>query len=192
MNIFVLDNDLDKCAEYHVDKHVVKMPLEAAQMLCTTHWIEKYLGYIPRKLTKEELKTLRERKKNEPRDFPYLPTMENHPCTIWCRTSLDNYEWLFCYALALNDEYRYRYNKSHKSVHSVILSLPELYSIPRLGLTPFALAMPEQLQGQDAVAAYRRFYHKDKATFATWKYREKPPWWVEEEANYGQRITRSA
>ena len=47
MNIFVLDTDIDKCAEYHVDKHIVKMPLEAAQMLCTNHWGDKYLGYIP-------------------------------------------------------------------------------------------------------------------------------------------------
>ena len=50
--------------------------------------------------------------------------------------------------------------------------------------------MPDELKGQDAVAAYRRFYHKDKATFASWKYREKPPWWNEEEADYEQRITR--
>ena len=30
MNLFYLDEDLDKCAEYHVDKHVNKMILEAA------------------------------------------------------------------------------------------------------------------------------------------------------------------
>ena len=180
MNIFVLDTDIDKCAQYHVDKHIVKMPLD------------KYFGHVPRKLTKEELKTLRERKKNEPRDFPYLPAMENHPCSIWSRTSLDNYEWLFCYALALDEEYGYRYAKCHKSVHSVALGLPEPLSIPRDGLTPFAQAMPDGLKSQDAIAAYRRFYHKDKATFATWKYRSKPPWWIEEEANYEQRITRSA
>ena len=55
MNIFILDEDLDKCAEYHVDKHIVKMPLEAGQMLCTVHWTHKYAGYVPdRKLTSEE------------------------------------------------------------------------------------------------------------------------------------------
>ena len=47
MNIFILDENIDKCAEAHVDKHIVKMPLEAAQMLCTNHWITKYLGHIP-------------------------------------------------------------------------------------------------------------------------------------------------
>ena len=31
MNLFYLDENLDKCAEYHVDKHIVKMPLEVAQ-----------------------------------------------------------------------------------------------------------------------------------------------------------------
>ena len=190
MNIFILDTNHDKCAEYHVDKHIVKMPLEAAQMLCTTHWIDKFLGYVPRKLNKEELKTLREKKKNVPRDFPYLPTMENHPCTIWARTSLDNYEWLFCYSTALNDEYGYRYAKSHKSVHEVILSLPEPVCLPRDGLTPFAQAMPDSLKGDNAIAAYRRFYHKDKATFASWKYRNKPDWWDENEADYEERITR--
>ena len=59
-----------------------------------------------------------------------------------------------------------------------------------IGLTPFAQAMPDSLKGGDAVDAYRRFYHKDKATFASWKYREKPPWWNEEEADYEERITR--
>ena len=63
MNIFILDENHDKCAEYHVDKHIVKMPLEAAQMLCTNHWIDKYLGFVPRKLDKEELAVIREQKK---------------------------------------------------------------------------------------------------------------------------------
>ena len=190
MNIFILDENHDKCAEYHVDKHIVKMPLEAAQMLCTNHWIDKYLGFVPRKLDKEELAVIREQKKNEPRDFPYLPTMENHPCTIWARTSLSNYEWLFCYALALDEEYGYRYGKSHKSVHEVILRLPEILHLRRDGPTPFAQAMPDGLKGEDAVEAYRRFYHKDKATFASWKYRDKPPWWDEDEADYEERISR--
>jgi len=37
MNIFVLDRDVRKCAEYHNDKHVVKMILESAQLLCGVH-----------------------------------------------------------------------------------------------------------------------------------------------------------
>ena len=37
MNIFYLDEDVQKCAEYHVDRHVVKMILEYAQLLSTAH-----------------------------------------------------------------------------------------------------------------------------------------------------------
>ena len=37
MNIFYLDNDVDVCAQMHVDKHVVKMILEYAQLLSTAH-----------------------------------------------------------------------------------------------------------------------------------------------------------
>ena len=72
------------------------------------------------------------RKKNEPRDFPYLPTMYNHPCTIWARSSKSNYDWLYCYALALGDEYTYRYGKVHKSVE-MVLGLPDI-DLPTLGL----------------------------------------------------------
>ena len=54
MNLFYLDEDLDKAAQYHVDKHIVKMPLEAAQILCTTIYIDKFLGYVPRALNADE------------------------------------------------------------------------------------------------------------------------------------------
>ena len=58
MNLFYLDEDLDKCAEYHVDKHIVKMPLEAAQLLCTAVWIDHLLGFVPRALNAEEREVL--------------------------------------------------------------------------------------------------------------------------------------
>ena len=37
MNIFYLSHDVDECARFHVDKHVVKMILESAQLLSTAH-----------------------------------------------------------------------------------------------------------------------------------------------------------
>ena len=69
MNIFILDNDIDKCAEYHLDKHIVKMPLESAQMLCTTHWIQKYLGYVPRKINADERAILKTKKEGGAQTF---------------------------------------------------------------------------------------------------------------------------
>ena len=168
MNLFYLDEDLDKSAQYHVDKHIVKMPLEAAQLLCLS------LIHI-----------------SEPtRRTPYLPMMYNHPCTIWTRSSLDNFEWVHCYANALNDEYYYRYGKLHKSVMEVVNKLPEPKNMPRLGQTPFGMAMPDELKDEnDVVGSYRLYYHTDKATFAKWSHRDKPYWWDEGLAWYDQRIT---
>ena len=37
MNIFMLDRDPRVAANMHCDKHVVKMILETAQLLCTAH-----------------------------------------------------------------------------------------------------------------------------------------------------------
>ena len=62
MNIFILDEDIDKCAEAHVDRHVIKMILESAQMLCTAHWINKYVGDIP-KLESDEWNKLKNKSK---------------------------------------------------------------------------------------------------------------------------------
>ena len=57
MNIFILDEDIDKCAQYHIDAHSGKCN-ESLQMLCTIHWIDKFLGYVPRKLTSDEWATI--------------------------------------------------------------------------------------------------------------------------------------
>lgn len=51
MNIFYLDCSPKLCAEYHVDKHVVKMILEYAQLLSTAHrmldGVEEKVQYTP-------------------------------------------------------------------------------------------------------------------------------------------------
>ena len=56
MNIFYLHENPEICAEYHCDKHVVKMILETAQMLSTAHRIidgelgAKFLKHIQQQL----------------------------------------------------------------------------------------------------------------------------------------------
>ena len=151
MNIFVLDNNVEKCAEYHCDKHVIKMILESAQMMSA---VVRLNGH----------------------DTGYKLTHKNHPCTIWARKSLSNYKWLFKLAVGLNAEYRYRYNKevNHKS-YDMIKTLP-IPEIPDIGLTPFAQAMPEQYRNKNAVKAYRDYYNNEKSSFLTWTKRKTPKW----------------
>tara|TARA_Y100001937_G_scaffold73896_1_gene100568 strand:+ start:3815 stop:4201 length:387 start_codon:yes stop_codon:yes gene_type:complete len=127
------------------------MILEAAQMLCTV-------------LSFHEI------------DTPYRPTHKKHPCTIWAGESLSNWLWLKDLAGCLNSEYNWRYdNGDHKS-YLVIKELPTP-PIDDLGLTPFAMAMPEEYKQDDIVKAYRQYYRAEKADIATWKEPAKKPRW---------------
>ncbi len=152
MNIFVLDRDVTRCARYHCDQHVVKMILESVQMLCTA-------------LNKKGFST------------PYRSTHINHPCVLWVEESFDNFMWLKKLALALNDEYRFRFGKSanHKSL-SVLHEISD-HHYAYNGLSEFAQAMPAQYKiPGDAVGAYRRFYVGEKLRFARWTKRNAPAW----------------
>jgi len=152
MNIFILDTNIKKCAEYHNDKHVVKMILESAQILSTV---------------------CRQNGINE----GYKITHKNHPCTKWAGQSLSNWRWLKQLALELNEEFKYRFNHSedHKS-SKVICSLPEP-KIPDRGLTNFVQAMPDDCKMKNPVKAYRRYYKNYKQHLASWKNRRKPKWY---------------
>ena len=152
MNIFILDKDPIIAAQYLCDKHVIKMALESAQLLCTTSWHFN----VP---------------------APYKKTHYNHPCSIWVRSSIDNYNWLYCHALEICNQYNIRYNKFHKS-ESVIKWCGELGGKPTIsGLTDFVLAMPECYKCEDVVFAYRKYYMFDKFKFVSWKTR-KPDWFL--------------
>lgn len=182
MNLFYLDEDLDTCAAYHIDKHVGKMQLEACQLLTTALWVDKLIGYVPRKLDSDELKVINDAKKIEPdidsRVFTrYLPTHINHPSNIWVRTSLENFYWTHNYINALNSEAVWRGYKSHASCAEAN-RLPEPSRMPNIGFTKFALAMPDEFKSDDPIASYRAFYIEDKKEFASWKRRGAPYWWT--------------
>ena len=152
MNIFILDRDIERCAQYHCDQHVVKMILESVQVLCTA-------------LNKKGFTT------------PYKSTHIKHPCVLWVEESFDNFTWLNHLALSLNTEYRFRYEKDHD--HKSIQVLDEIAgcTYENRGLTGFAQAMPDEYKVRgNAVKAYRNFYIGEKMKFAKWTRREVPDW----------------
>tara|TARA_R110001583_G_scaffold5669_1_gene30323 strand:+ start:62 stop:601 length:540 start_codon:yes stop_codon:yes gene_type:complete len=176
MNIFILDDNPVACAEYHLDKHVVKMPLETAQLICTAHWVTHFFGYTPQALSPYEFKKLREYSREYGNSiFPYKPAMPNHPCSIWVRSSLQNYLYLMTLGLSLGREYTHRYGRKHKSTQ-VLLDVPDI-DLPDDGLTDFAQAMPDEYRNTDAITAYRDYYRGDKAYIAKWTKRDAPAWW---------------
>lgn len=151
MNIFVLDLDPKLAAQYHNDKHCVKMILESAQMLCTAVNLSGGIS-------------------------PYKTAHVNHPCTVWVRESLSNWRWLRDLTEALNSEFKYRYGRfeDHKSF-KVVCGLNEP-DVEDRGLTAFALAMPADCIAGDAVTSYRLYYIRYKDKLAKWSKREAPYW----------------
>ena len=151
MNIFVLHKDPQKAASMACDRHVVKMILETAQMMCTV--VASY-GH----------------------NTPYRPTHAKHPCTVWAGQSRANWDWLIEYGMELSAEYTKRYGKVHKSQSVIERCAMTHIDLPNIPRTPFAQAMPAQYQNECVVTAYRAYYHGEKAGFATWK-TQKPDWW---------------
>jgi hypothetical protein len=150
MNIFFLDKDVELCAKYHCDKHIVKMTLESAQLLCSVHWI---LG----------------------NEAPYKLAHKNHPCSIWARGSLSNYIYLCNLGLELCKEYKYRYGRIHSSEKVIEWCLNNVPEIKDIGFTKPPLAMPDKYKCHDTIKSYRDYYINEK-TFAKWKFRNVPYW----------------
>jgi len=157
MNIFVLDTNVNKCAEYHNNKHVVKMVLETAQLLCGVHH-----------MTKGE---------KDIENIPYRLSHKNHPCAIWARTCIENYIWLCKLGIALSEEYTVRYGKTHKSQQVIQWCYDNLPNINSNGqMSEFPLAMPEECKKDTAVNSYRNYYMTEKRNIADWKC-SKPFWY---------------
>ena len=161
MNIFFLDRTPEKSAEYHCDKHVVKMILETAQMLSTA--INKYAMGI------EEGRL-------------YKNAHPKHPSTLWIGNTRNNFMWGLQLGDELCKEYTKRYGKVHKSqtILDNIKQSKYYEVIPTGELTTPPQCMPDEFKHADYVTAYRNYYKGAKKYFAKWnKLNNIPDWWEE-------------
>lgn len=93
---------------------------------------------------------------------PYKVTHKNHPCSIWAKASLSNFNWLCEHALAICEQYTRRYGKVHKSQAVIEWCIDNPPSIADIGLTEFAQVMPDEYRCADVVEAYRNYYCGEK------------------------------
>jgi len=198
MNIFYLDQNPYMAAEYHSDKHCVKMILETAQILMTNY--HKFQGYDKKKEFTEDyiMNHFAEFPRQEdgiPK--PYGMTHINHPSTIWARSSIGN----FMYTLRLGQHlcvvYESRYKKQHacgpifKWIEDRIANI--MRHLGEWDITTPALAMPKELHNENyvnqllksvntavtkskSVNAYRAYYIFYKKDINVWAHSDKPLW----------------
>lgn len=140
MNIFYLHKDPNEAAKMHYNKHVVKMVLEAAQMLCTAHHVEG------------------------DGNVPYKKTHVNHPSVVWVRSSVSNYMWCYNYMLALGEEYTRRYGKEHLTITKCKLVLSKVPNkVTKTEFTDPPQCMPDEYKSDDAIEGYLNYYIYGKA-----------------------------
>ena len=141
MNIFYLHPDPAKAAQIQYNKHVVKMILESAQMLCTAH--HHY---------------------DNGHNVPYKKAHYNHPSTIWCRQNASQYMWLYDHMIALGKEYTKRYKKTHLTITKCKEPLRHLpLGIPDSTFTEPPQCMPDQYKViGDSLSAYWNYYEQEK------------------------------
>ena len=158
MNIFYLHSDPIEAAKLQYNKHVVKMILESAQMLCTAHHLLDPCNSD---------------------DIPYKVAHKNHPSTIWVRQSAPHYLWLYHHMIALGEEYTKRYGKQHLTItkcKDVLARYPG--GIFNIGFSQPPQAMPDKYKHKNAIHAYWQYYIGDKRHIAnnkTEKIYEKIP-----------------
>jgi len=178
MNIFVLDSDAATSARMMCDKHVVKMIVETAQMLSTAHRVLD--GEQTIRITKSNRKIKHWVHPDPEKDRVLcLPTMVNHPCTVWSMQTDSNYSWLYDHGIGLLKQYTLRYGKVHSMQNLFGHHLIEAPNKIQTGeLTPFAQAMPDKYRCCDAITAYRNYYIGEKKRFAKWSRSQIPAWFV--------------
>lgn len=178
MNIFTLSNDPVLAAQAQCDKHIVKMPLESAQMLSTAHRVLD--GTLVKRPSKSGKRMVNYWDLDSSiNDLVYAPAHVKHPCTIWTCETTENYEWHYEHFIALSNEFKHRYGKEHLSftkLSEFLKNKPK--NLKKGSLTPFAQAMPDDVKDSDPVVAYINYYTKYKREIATWnRGRQQPTWW---------------
>jgi hypothetical protein len=180
VNIFYLSEEPREAAQMMVDKHVVKMILESAQLLSTAH---RVIDGAPVEVTIKHPDTGKLRKKkvwvlgDSRNDIIYNATHINHPSAIWCRQSVENYNWLVDHFYGLMDEYTYRYGKVHKSSEIAYYIQSPPYNLRDWDMTKMPCAMDkEYIISDDSVTNYRNYYKIGKQRLHTWTKRNPPDW----------------
>ena len=166
MNIFFTDTDASAAAQSLPDKHVVKMPVEAVQMLvsaCHRH------GCNPNVITKA--------------GTVHKGGYAKHPCTVWAGDNISNFKWALLWGIALCAEYKHRYGKEHFAQGQLFtLMAPEILAqIPEGELTTPALAMPDECKTSDPVESYRnciRAKVAEKPGSFVWAKGTPAPTWI--------------
>ena len=147
MNIFYTDHDPITAAQSLPDRHIVKMPVEAVQMLvsaCLRHDVQ------PNVITSK--------------GTVHKGGYHRHPCTVWAGDTSANAAWTWAWGMALCAEYTKRYGKTHFAEGQLRTLRKSIDKIAYGEFTNPAQAMVDECKDPDPVVAYRKCIRHKLAT----------------------------
>jgi len=175
VNIFVLDYEPELAAMWLCDKHVVKMPVESAQMMASA--LRRHGA------TDDDMPLTKS-------GTPYRGGYKHHPCTVWAGECQANFWWLFRHAREICRQYSLRYNKVHACEYAILSMGDRLCTLPGrtknlslLSRTDFVQAMPDELKRDCPVEAYRNYYRIAKRSIAKYRLGNAPEWLSQEKSH---------
>ena len=171
MNLFILDEDPIKAAEYYQDLHVNKIIIEGSQLLAAAYPLERLaLEDCPRT------------QKGTPRVHGHY----NHPMSKWVRQNTSNFDWTIKHIWALRNELKHRFGRDHFTESFLKWVDNNQPNIPKGDQTIhpqcFAVSFPECIVPGNPVKGYHNYYNAAKQEFkfgkkivkATWTKRNVP------------------
>jgi hypothetical protein len=165
VNFFYLDKDPIQCAKYYCNKHILKIPIEIAQILSKIHHeLETGVDYCKIYKNSQVVKNTL---------GPYC----------WIKQSYDNYIWTSKLGLALINEYKIRYNKdTHKSEPILKYLANNPPKLPKIGITRFIGTNKYdmfQYISNDPIICGRYNYVEMKCKNDKWNIHGPPNWYIE-------------
>ena len=165
MNIFYLNEDPKQCAREHIDKHVVKMIIEYAQLMSTAHRMLDGTEYWDK--TKAGRRIRRWKLEDRREEQLYKASHINHPDAQWVRQTTGNYAYLWQLFNALCNEYTYRYGRVHETdrkLRGVLICPPQ--NLKEGDMTEPPQCMPDHCKHSDVITAYKNYYIQEKKSFS--------------------------
>jgi hypothetical protein len=124
------------------------------------------------------IETIKKSKEDALENLMYLATHINHPSAVWCRQSVENYNWLVDHFFALMREYTNRYKKIHACYGELSYQLQSPpHKLKEWSWTEMPSAMDEQyIISKDPLTNYRNYYRLGKVKLHKWTNRQPPEW----------------
>ena len=183
MNIFILDDDIQLCAQAHSDIHVNKMATEAGQILTSAFaWVLGAYSEVPASRPGTTKKVF-----HRPFEDGWGVSHPYHPATLWCADSYDNAKYVSELGFHLCREWHHRFGKPHGSfeqIQNLIYRLSYSQKFKRDNTTPHIIAFDKDKYAScirpTVVESYRAYYNHAKLHLkgrpATWTNRPIPSW----------------